>query len=140
MAKAILRKTEAKVAVKLYGATLNETVSLAVDCLASTEALTAGGTPTANIQAVTWTGTPGSVITITRNAVVILTVPVDAAGFFDFSDKEFSDNIENTSNIVVTSTGGIVQLYMILRKVTGYSSKIETAQFGSYDNTTLVGS
>lgn len=139
MAKTILKKTESKVAVKLYGTTLNETVSLNVDCLASTEALTVGGTPAANILTMHWTGAPDSVITVTRNNVVIATLPCAAAGELIFADTEFNDSIENSSDIVVTSTG-VAQLWLVLRKVGGYSSKIETAQFSVYDNTNAVGS
>ena len=139
MAKTILKKTESKVAVKLHGTGLGETVSLATDCLASTEALTAGGTPTVNILSIHWAGASDSVITITRNSIVIATLSGGAPGELIFADTDFTDSVENTSNIVVTSTG-IAQVWLLLRKVSGYSSKIETAQFGSYDNTTVVGS
>lgn len=139
MAKTILKKTESKVAVKLHGSALNETITLATDCLASTEALTVGGTPTANILTMHWTGAPESVITVTRNSVVVATLPCAAAGELIFADTEFTDSVENTSDIVVTSTG-VAQLWLVLRKVSGYSSKIETAQFSVYDNTNAVGS
>lgn len=139
MAKTILKKTESKVAVKLHGNNLNETISLATDCLASTEALTAGGTPAVNILTMHWTGAPESVITVTRNSVVIATLPCAAAGELIFADTDFTDTVENTSNIIVTSTG-IAQLWLVLRKAGGYSSKVETAEFGIYDNTNAVGS
>lgn len=139
MAKTILKKTESKVAVKLHGNSINETVSLATDCLASTEALTAGGTPAVNILAMHWTGDPASVVTITRNSVVVATLPCAAAGELIFADTDFTDTVENTSNIVVTSTG-LAQVWLVLRKAGGYSSKVETAQFSIYDNTNAVGS
>lgn len=139
MAKTILRKTETKVAVKLYGTTLNETVSLDTDCLATTEALTVGGTPTVNILSMRWMGGVGAVATITRGGVVIATLQGDSAGDMDFLDQEYCDSISNTSDLVVTSTG-LMQVYLLLRKVSGYSSKIETAQFSVYDNQAVVGS
>ena len=138
MAKTILKKTESKVAVKLYGADLNETVALATDCLAGTEALTVGGTPTVNILSMHWTGAADAEATITRNGVVIATLRAEAANTLTFIDSDFTDRINNTSNIVVTSTG-VMQLLLLLRKVTGYSSKIETAQFSVYDDITKVG-
>lgn len=140
MAKTILKKTESKVAVKLHGAAMGETVSLNVDCLASTEALTVGGTPTVNIVSMHWAGAADAVITITRNSVVIATLNGSAPGELIFADTDFTESVENTSNIVVSSTGGPAQLWLLLRKVSGYSSKIETAQFSIYDNTTAVGS
>lgn len=139
MAKTILKKTEAKVAVKLYGSGLNETVSLAVDCLAGTEALTVGGTPTVNILAMHWVGAADGVATITRNGVVIATLLGSTGGELLFQDSDFTDTINNTSDLVVTSTG-IMQVWLLLRKATGYSSKIETAQYSVYDNTNAVGS
>lgn len=139
MAKTILKKTESKVAVKLYGNDLNETVTLATDCLASTELLTVGGTPTVNILSMHWAGAADGAATITRNGVVIATLLGQASGELLFQDSDFTDSINNTSNIVITSTG-VMQVWMLLRKVTGYSSKIETAQFSVYDNTNVVGS
>lgn len=139
MAKTILKKTESKVAVKLHGDNIGETINLATDCLASTEALTVDGTPTVNILTIHWTGAPDSVVTITRNSVVVATLPCAAAGELIFADTDFTDSIENTSNIVVTSTG-VAQVWLVLRKISGYSSKIETAQFSIYDNTNAVGS
>jgi hypothetical protein len=139
MAKTILKKTESKVAVKLYGDNLNETVTLATDCLAGTEALTVGGTPTVNILAMHWAGAVDAVATITRNNVVIATLSGATSGELLFHDSDFTDSINNTSNLVVTSTG-LMQVWVLLRKVSGYSSKIETAQFSVYDNTNAVGS
>ena len=139
MAKTILKKTEAKVAVKLHGTSLNETVSLATDCLASTEALTVGGTPTVNILGMHWSGATDAVATITRAGTVVATLPANTSGELLFIDSDFVDTIGNTSDIVVTSTG-LMQVWLLLRKASGYSSKIETAQFSVYDNTAVVGS
>ena len=60
-------------------------------------------------------------------------------GDLDFGGNGgFTDDTENTSNIVVSivGTGGC---YLTLRKVAGYKSKIEPETFGPYDNTTAVG-
>lgn len=138
MAKTILKKTEAKVAVKLHGTGLNETVSLAVDCLAGTEALTAGGTATVNILAIHWAGATDAVATITRGGTIVATLLANASGELLFVDSDFVDTIGNTSDIVVTSTG-VMQVWMLLRKASGYSSKIETAQYSVYDDITKVG-
>lgn len=139
MAKSILKKTESKVAVKLYGTGLNETVTLNSDCLASTEALTVGGTPTVNIVAIHWSGAADGVATITRGGTVVATLTGASAGELLFNDSEFTETTGNTSDIVVTSTG-LMQVWLLLRKASGYSSKIETAQFSVYDNTNAVGS
>jgi hypothetical protein len=139
MAKTILKKTESKVAIKLYGTDINETITLATDCLAGTEALTVGGTPAVNILSMHWAGAADGAATITRNGVVVATLLGQASGELLFQDSDFTDTINNTSDIVVTSTG-VMQVWMLLRKAGGYSSKIETAQFSVYDNTNAVGS
>lgn len=139
MAKTILKKTESKVAVKLHGTTLNETVSLATDCLAATEALTVGGTPTVNILGMHWCGAADAVATITRGGVKVAILQANSSGELMFLDTDFADTVGNTSDIVVTSTGEM-QVWLLLRKVTGYSSKVETSVFSVYDNTNAVGS
>lgn len=138
MSKVILKKTESKVVVKCAGTDLNESITLNTDCLASTEALTVGGTPKVNILGVHWAGAPDSVITITRGTTNILKLNANNPGNFDFQDKDFADTVGNTSNITVTSTGEAF-VYLLLRKVSGYSSKIELAEFSVYDDTTKVG-
>jgi len=137
MAKTILRKTPQKVVVKVYGSGVSETISLATDCLHTTEVV--DGTPAVNILALHWTGAAAGVATITRNSVVIATLLGAAGGELLFNDADFVDNIENTSNIVVATTGQM-EVWLSLRKQSGYSSKIETAQFSVYDNTAVVGS
>ncbi len=139
MAKTILKMTETKMVVKLHGTTLNETITLNSDCLSATQALTVGGTPTVNIIGLHWTGTVGGTGIITRGGTVIFNISGDSSNSILFNDQEFVDNIQNTSNIVVTGTG-TMQIYLVLRKASGYSSKIETAQFSVYDDTSVVGS
>lgn len=139
MAKTILKLNGSKAAVKCYGSAINETITLNSDLLLGTEALTVGGTPRVNLLSVIWAGAPGGSITITRNSVVVLQLTTDSIGSIDFHDKDFSDTIQNDKDIVITSSG-VAQIYMVLRKVTGYSSKIETSVFSVYDNPAVVGS
>jgi len=92
------------------------------------------------ITGVRWTGALGNTITVTRNSVPILTLPTDEADYIAFDGQELPpENTESASNIVVSQTGtGQIELYLKLRKVSGYSPRVETAQFGSYDNTEAV--
>lgn len=137
MPKTILKKTGAKVAVKLHGNNLNETVTLATDCLVSSEAVV--GTPKANILSIHWTGAPDAFATITRNSVKVAILNSGSSGEITFYDTDFTDSIESESDLVVTSTGEM-QVWIVLRKVSGYSSKIETAEYSVYDNVNAVGS
>lgn len=138
MAKTILRKTPQKVAVKVAGGAGADTIALATDLLHTTEVV--DGTPAVNILAFHWTGTADGVAVVSRNGTTIATLTGSSAGELLFNDSEFVDNVNNTNDIVVTITGTHMEVWMLLRKADGYTSKIETAQFGSYDNETVVGS
>jgi hypothetical protein len=137
MAKTILRKTPQKVAVKIHGSGVTESITLDTDLLHTTE--TVVGTPTVNIVGIHWTGAADGVATITRNNVRIATLLGATGGELLFSDAEFVDTVENTSSISVVTTNQM-EVWLLLRKQSGYSSKIETAQFSVYDNTSAVGS
>ena len=138
--KTILKKTAQEAVVKVAGSGAAATISLASDLLPTSQALTAGGTPTVNIVGAHWTGATGATITVVRNNVASLTIPADQPTQFDFEGLGFVDTVNNTSDIVVTIGGAEAQLYLILRKVDGYSSKVETAQFGAHDDESVVGS
>lgn len=139
MSKRVMYQTETKAVVKVWGTDSSDTITLATDLLSST--MTVTGTPTANITNVTWfvsNLTGADAVTVTRNSVPVFNLYQN--GKLDFAGEGgFSDDTENTSNIVVSivGTGGC---YLTFRKAAGYSSKIEPWQFGSYDNTAAVGS
>lgn len=136
MNKSILRKTPQKVAVKVEGTNGTSTIELATDLLHSTEVVS--GTPTVNIVGMHWTGEATGVATIVRNDLRIATLSGGSAGEILFSDSEFVENTANTSDIVIT-TAGQMEVWLLLRKQDGYSSKIETAEFSVYDNVNAVG-
>ena len=134
--KTVLKNTNQETIIKVAGTAASSTIDLQTDCLATTQALS-GATHTANIVACKWCGLNNSTITVTRNSVNILTLNGADAGDLDFSaGYGFVDNIENTSDVVVTVAGAD----LTLRKVGGYATKVETAVFGAYDDQTAVGS
>ena len=138
--KTVLKNTNQETIIKVAGTAASSTIDLQTDCLASTQAIS-GATQTANIVACKWCGLNNSTITITRNSVNILTLNGADAGDLDFSaGYGFVDSIENTSDVVVTVAGAEAQIYLTLRKVGGYATKVETAVFGAYDDQTAVGS
>lgn len=138
--KTILKNTNNETVVKIAGTADGATIDLSTDLVAATQA-TSGNTQTVNIAGVQWVGLPNSVITIARNSVSVLTLPGGGADYMEFAaGNGFVDNTEATSDIIVTIAGAEAQCYLILRKVGGYASKVETAVFGAYDNETAVGS
>lgn len=136
MNKTILRKTPQKVAVKVEGTNGTSTITLATDLLHGTEVV--DGTPTVNILGMHWTGASDGVATIVRNGLRIATLCGGSAGEILFHDSEFVENVANTSDIVITTTNQM-EVWLLLRKQDGYSSKLETAEFSVYDNTNAVG-
>lgn len=118
MAKNILRKTNRKVAVKVSGSGVTETITLATDCKGTGE--TVESTKSVEIVSVRWTGAADAVATITRNGTTVLILQANAAGDFDFSDAEYLDSIGSGSDIVVTTVGDM-QVYLLLRKSAGYT-------------------
>lgn len=138
--KTVLKKTHNEAVVKVAGTAAAATISLASDLLPSSQALTSGGTPAVNIIGMHWVGATGSSITVVRGGVTIVSVAAESANNFDLEGLGFVDTVGNTSDIVVTIAGAEAAIYIQLRKIDGYSSKIESAQFGAHDDETVVGS
>lgn len=140
LTKSILKLSESEVVVKVAGAGGTVTIDLQTDLITPTQALEA--TQTVTITGVRWSGEMNNVLLIDRNNVRVLTLPTDVADYLAFDGQEMPpENTQATSDIVIGQTGtGQVELYLKLRKVSGYAPKIETAAFGPYDNPNVVGS
>lgn len=140
LTKTLLKLTETEAVIKVAGAAGTTTIDLQTDILDPNQA-TSGDTQTVNITAVRWNGELSNLIAVDRNSVRVLTLPTDAADTVMFDGQELPpENTQNTSDIVITQTGtGYVELYLKLRKVSGYAPKVETAQFSVYDNPNAVG-
>lgn len=138
--KVILKNTNQETIVKIAGTSGAATIDLSVDLVASTQVVPSPSTQTVNIVGAKWNGLSGSSITITRNSVNILTLPGDAPHDIDMAaGSGFVDTEQNTSDIVVTIAGAEAQCYLILRKVGGYTTKVETPVYGAYDDESIVG-
>jgi hypothetical protein len=137
--KTVLKNTNQESIVKVAGTAAAATITLATDLLASTQALE-GGTQTANIVGVTWTGAAGGIISIARNSVVVMTLQADAAGTLEFGGQSMvPDTIGSTSDIVVTVSGAQAECWLKIRKVGGYATKVEEVVYGAYDDATRIG-
>lgn len=139
MAKRVLKQTETLAVVKVSGTGSSDTITLNSDLLSST--MVVDGTPRVNIAYVQWnvSSAANDTITITRGGTPVLNL-YQNAGELDLSGNGgYTDDTNNDQPLVCTITG-TGNLYLTLRKVSGYKSKVETAEFGPYDNTTVVGS
>lgn len=119
-----------------------ENGTIALNTLAAaTQALTAGGTPTVNITKIFCFGQLGSGARIVRNGKNVFACAPENAPLVDYTQNGFTDNINNTYDIqIFNDVAKPITGYLVLRKVAGWDTKVETAQFGSYDNNTVVGS
>ena len=118
-----------------------ESGTLALNSLtAGTQALISGGTPTVNIVKFLATGELGSGLRIVRNGKNIIACSPENAPFLDLNSMGISDNTNNTADITVTNdVAKPVTGYLVLRKIAGWSTKVEPEQYGAYDDVTRVG-
>ena len=136
--KSLLKLTETDCVIKIAGTAGSATINLQTDLLRSTEALS--GTQTVVISTLTWTGDAAGVIAIDRNSTRVFTLLSSASSQLDLAGQfTTSDNTQSTSSIVVTISGGQAELLLRVKKVSGYSSKIEPSVYGSYDDPTRIG-
>lgn len=141
-ALAILKNTNQETVVKVYGIgtvniTLDDNVSTGIT--ATTQELIAGGTPKVNIVSANWSGLPGSTIEVTRNTTSVIPITGDQPQNLDLAGQGYVDNVANTEDISVEIAGADAVLYLVLRKIEGWATKVETATYGAYDDETRVG-
>lgn len=138
--KTVMKKTHQEAIVKVAGTAAAATIDLSADLVAAGQVLD-GATQKATITGVSWTGAADGVITITRNSIVIMTLQANAAGMMYFDGQSMvPDNIEESSDLVVTISGAQAECWLKLRKTSGYKTTIEPEQFGPYDDPTVAGS
>lgn len=141
LTKSILKMTETETVVKVSGNGGSATIDLQTDLVDANQAIS-GATQTVTITGVRWSGESANTILIERNSVRVLTLPTEQADYIAFDGQEMPpENTQATQDIAVAQVGtGYVELYLKLRKVSGYAPKVETAQFSVYDDTNTVGS
>ena len=142
MAQAIIKLTHQEVVVKVWGASgITEAIDLQSSTLRATGQALDGATQTVTITGVSWTGGSNAIATITRGAETIMTLQANAAGMLYFDGQSMPpDNRQATSDIsVVTSGGAAMEVWLKLRKVSGYATMIEDAAYGAYDDPTRIG-
>jgi hypothetical protein len=134
--KTVLRVNNNRAIVRLIATASSDTATITLnsDLVGSGDALTAGGTPAANI--VQAKSSTANSISIVRNAVTVSQL----FGVDLVDQPEFVLADQNTSDIVVTFNGGGGMLLLDITKTAGYSPKMESAQFGGNDNIAAVGS
>ena len=137
--KTVLKLTERDAVVKVAGDAGSATIALATDLLKSTEVI--NGVADVAISGIQWTGSADATIEIVRNGVTIMTLTGASIGFLEMQGQSMvPDDIESDQDIIITTTGAAAEVWIRLKKVSGYLSKIETSEFSVYDNINVVGS
>ncbi len=98
---------------------------------------------TPNVTIVKWSvhGELGSKVTINRNSKIVIACAPENAPYMEANSWGIPINNDATYDIVVTNGAAKdVSGFLVLRKVAGWSTKVETATYSVYDDTTAVGS
>lgn len=112
--KNTLKLTQVQGVIKCSGVNSDvATIDLSVDLKKSTETV---GTPEVNIQRIHWMCDRNAEFEIHRNSVLI--GHGFGSGFTDY--RGFSENTENTSDIVITFSNGEGTVILEVTKVAGY--------------------
>lgn len=121
------------------GATIgNATITIAN--LAATTQARNSDDPTVNIVRFVSTGEVGALVVVQRNGKSIIACAPENAPFLDLPSIGISDGQQHTSDIVIQNqTAKQVSGYIVLRKIAGWSTKVEDATYGAYDDPTRVG-
>jgi hypothetical protein len=105
------------------------------------------GTPSVNIVSVIASGWLGSKYTISRGGINVFTCAPENSPAIQFNQMGISDSVNNTDDLVITHDLSNAELYpdsncqswIVLRKVSGFKTKIENATYGAYDDPLRVG-
>jgi len=135
----IIRNTNLETIIKYEGSSTDTAATIDISTLAATTQARNSDTPTVNIVKFIASGLLTSGVQIVRNGVSVLAAAPENAPMIDLTQDRISDNIQNTSNIVITTTGAASTGYLVLRKIAGWNTKVETATYGAYDDETRVG-
>ena len=114
------------------------TITIA-DLTAATQARNADA-PNVTIVKFSVMGELGSKLTINRNSKIVIACAPENAPYMEANSWGIPINNDSTSDIVLTNGAAKdVSGFLVLRKTAGWSTKVETATYGAYDDTTRVG-
>jgi len=117
-----------------------ESGTITIANLTATSQARNAATPTVNIVKWSITGELASKVTINRNSKIVIACAPENAPYAELNAWGIPLTNDNTSDIVITNgTAKDVTGILVLRKVAGWSTKVEDATYGAYDDPTRVG-
>lgn len=118
----VVSKTYNAVLVKVAGSAGSATLNLTTDILATNEALN-GAVQKVNIESLFWTGDLDSAISINRNSTRLYSLQSNTISNINLTEAGFAtDPINNTYPLVFTVTGTNMELWIKLKKISGYKN------------------
>ena len=97
-------------------------------------------TPTVNIVKWQISGELASKVTVNRNSKIVIACAPENAPYAELNAWGIPLTNDNTYDIVITNGAAKdVTGILVLRKVAGWSTKVEDATYGAYDDATRVG-
>ena len=135
----VIRNTNQETIIKYEGASTDTAATIDIATLTAATQARNADTPTVNIVKFIASGLLTSGVQLVRNGVSVIAAAPENSPTMDLTQYGISDSVQNTSNIVITTTGAASTGYLILRKIAGWDTKVETATYGAYDDPTRVG-
>ena len=124
-----------------FASSAAESGTITIANLAASTQARNSDTPRVNIVRFVTTGEDGAVLEVARGIKTIIACAPENAPFLDLTSMGITESQQNDQDIVIRNLAAKrISGYITLRKVAGWSGKIETGQFGSYDNESAVGS
>jgi hypothetical protein len=134
-----IKNTNQETIIKFEGAAGSTDGTITIANLTAGTQVRNSDTPVVNIVKLISAGLLSSAVTIKRNSTVVMACAPENAPVINLTADGISDGVNNTSDIVVTVAGAVATGYIVLRKIAGWSTKVETAVYGAYDDETRVG-
>jgi len=134
-----LRNTNQEIIIHFDAVDVSE-ATINIANLAASSQTRNSDAPLVNIARFVSTGEDGASVTVVRDGKNIIACAPENAPFLDLTSMGIGDNQKADKDIVIkNNVAKQVTGYITLRKVAGWSTKVEPATYGSYDDVTRVG-
>lgn len=124
-----------------FASSLAESGTITIANLTATTQARNSDTPAVNIVKWQIVGELDSKVNVVRNSKNVIVAAPENAPYAELNAWGIPMTNDNTFDIVITNGAAKeVTGILVLRKVAGWSTKVEHATFGAYDNPAVVGS
>lgn len=124
-----------------FASSAAESGTITIANLAASTQARNSDTPVVDIVKWSFQGELGSKVSIVRNSKNVVVGAPENAPYLECNSWGVPLTNDHTSDIVITNgVAKDVTGVLVLRKQAGWSTKVETATYGSHDNESVVGS